>query len=187
MATPAELGENQQSREPARSSASAGRVTSNRGFQSMVDIQLAAAIVVNPQSRVLIVRRALHEQFLPGQWGVPCGKLNDREEPARAAVRELLEETGVIGEVVGYGGQLTFESERDGRKLRNVQSTYLVRPLTTVVRTPGGEEYLWLPLAERWRPGLLDPHNLQSIEQGLAVARRDQGANSASTASSRAR
>jgi mutator protein MutT len=154
----------------------------------MADIQLAAAIVVDDQNRVLIVQRGAHEQFLPGQWGVPCGKLNEGEEPERAAVRELLEETGVTGEVVGYGGSLTFESHRDGRKLRNVQRTYLVRPLSTTVRTPGGEEHDWLPVTEIGRPGLLDPHNQQAIQQGLAVRRRRaQAVSAASTTSSRAR
>ena len=135
----------------------------------MAKIRLAAAVVVDDADRVLIVRRSEHERFLPKEWGVPCGKLNEGETPEDAAVRELREETGLIGEVVGYGGQCNFDSEMDGRTIKNEQRNYLVKPLSTTVRTPGGEEHKWLPLKDVERLGLLDPHNVQTIHDALRV------------------
>ncbi|MDX6346920.1 MAG: 8-oxo-dGTP diphosphatase, partial [Streptomyces sp.] len=41
---------------------------------------MAAAVVVH-DDRVLTVRRSFGERFLPGVWGVPCGKLDAGETP----------------------------------------------------------------------------------------------------------
>ena len=150
----------------------------------MADIRLAAAVVVDDSNRVLIVRRSFRERFLPGRWGVPCGKLNEGEKPEDAAVRELREETGLIGEVVGYGGQSSFRSVKNGRAVENEQRNYLVRPLTTTVRTPGGEEHQWLPLGDVERVGLLDQHNVKAIRDALRVRAGGHPARAASTASS---
>lgn len=55
-------------------------------------IQAAAAIVVDPAGRLLLVRRGKEPQR--GRWTVPGGKLEPGETPAQAAVRETFEETG---------------------------------------------------------------------------------------------
>ena len=40
--------------------------------------ELAAAVVMH-NDHVLIVRRSRSEGFLPGRWGVPCGKIDEGE------------------------------------------------------------------------------------------------------------
>lgn len=54
----------------------------------------AAALVFDDARRVLLVQR----QFEPmqGFWTLPAGFVNAFEEPARAAERECLEETGLV-------------------------------------------------------------------------------------------
>ncbi|MEX5294036.1 NUDIX domain-containing protein [Kocuria sp. CPCC 205268] len=56
-------------------------------------VQAAAAVVVRGDGRLLLVRRGREPQR--GRWSVPGGKLEPGETPAQAAVREVLEETGV--------------------------------------------------------------------------------------------
>ncbi|WP_329125728.1 NUDIX hydrolase [Streptomyces sp. NBC_01465] len=112
-----------------------GTVDSNR---------LAAAVVVD-DGLVLVVRRSKTERFLPNVWGVPCGKLDPGETPAAAVLRELEEETGIRGEVVRLAGTSDFDSEYRGRPVRNHQSNFLVRPLTTEVRLPHADQKaLWV-------------------------------------------
>lgn len=57
------------------------------------DPKVAAAVLVEEDSRVLLVRRA-GEPFR-GLWTLPAGFVNAGEDPARAAERECLEETGL--------------------------------------------------------------------------------------------
>jgi 8-oxo-dGTP diphosphatase len=58
-----------------------------------IDPKVAAAVLVTQSKRVLLVRRAT-EPFR-GLWTLPAGFINGGEDPAEAAVRECLEETGL--------------------------------------------------------------------------------------------
>ncbi|HLA07057.1 MAG TPA: NUDIX hydrolase [Anaerolineales bacterium] len=57
------------------------------------DPKVAAAVLVEQNARVLLVRR-VGEPFR-GFWTLPAGFVNSREDPAAAASRECLEETGL--------------------------------------------------------------------------------------------
>jgi 8-oxo-dGTP pyrophosphatase MutT (NUDIX family) len=76
----------------------------------------------------------MREGFLPGGWGLPCGKIdvNTGERPRQAVLRELHEETGLHGRVLCYVGRSRFVSLWQNRTTINVQRNYLVRPLPSV-------------------------------------------------------
>ena len=57
------------------------------------DPKVAAAVLVEQDGQVLLVRR-VGEPFR-GYWTLPAGFINSGEDPAEAAVRECLEETGL--------------------------------------------------------------------------------------------
>lgn len=50
--------------------------------------------------KLLLVRRALPPQY----WSLPGGRIEPGESAAEAALRELLEETGIKAEIVGLAG-----------------------------------------------------------------------------------
>ena len=50
---------------------------------------------------VLLARRAESQSFMPGVWVFPGGSVDEGEEPAACAVRELEEETGITLEPGG--------------------------------------------------------------------------------------
>ena len=58
-----------------------------------VDPKVAAAVLVKQNGKVLLVRRA-GDPFR-GLWTLPAGFVNSGEDPAEAAARECLEETGL--------------------------------------------------------------------------------------------
>lgn len=63
------------------------------GWTYFADPKVAAAILVEQEGRVLLVRR-INEPFR-GSWSLPAGFVDAGEDPARAAERECLEETGL--------------------------------------------------------------------------------------------
>ena len=63
------------------------------GWIHFVDPKVAAAVLIEQEGRVLLVRRG-NEPFR-GLWTLPAGFINGGEDPAEAAARECLEETGL--------------------------------------------------------------------------------------------
>ena len=63
------------------------------GWIHFVDPKVAAAVLIEQDGRVLLVRR-VNEPFR-GFWTLPAGFVNGGEDPAEAAARECLEETGL--------------------------------------------------------------------------------------------
>ncbi|MFG2531145.1 NUDIX domain-containing protein [Streptomyces sp. NPDC048516] len=134
--------------------------------QTAADTYLAAAVVVH-DARVLIVRRSYRERFLPGAWGVPCGKLDRGELAETGALRELKEETGILGTIVAHTGSSGFLSDYQGRRVHNHQDNFIVRPLTLDVVLPSEDQaYAWARPAELAGIGV-DAYNLGVIRQAL--------------------
>lgn len=57
------------------------------------DPKVAAAVLVERDNQVLLVRRINNPHI--GKWTLPAGFIDAGEDPARAAERECLEETGL--------------------------------------------------------------------------------------------
>ncbi len=52
-------------------------------------------LISNDKGEVLILQRAKDDDVLAGYWDIPGGTLEDGEDPAEGAVREVKEETGL--------------------------------------------------------------------------------------------
>jgi ADP-ribose pyrophosphatase YjhB (NUDIX family) len=63
------------------------------GWIHFVDPKVAAAVLIEQDGRVLLVRR--NNEPFRGLWTLPAGFINGGENPAEAAARECLEETGL--------------------------------------------------------------------------------------------
>lgn len=130
------------------------------------DKRLAAAVVLH-KGLVLLVRRSERERFLPRVWGVPCGKLEPGESPVDGVLRELKEETGLLGEVVRKVGESSFLSEYQGHEVKNWQDNFLVRPLSRHISLPEPDQaYAWLAPAELSTVDI-DEYNLDIVRQAL--------------------
>jgi ADP-ribose pyrophosphatase YjhB (NUDIX family) len=79
------------------------------------DPKVAAAVLLERDGKVLLVRRAnVPEQ---GKWSLPAGFVDDGEDPALAAERECLEETGLRVKVTGLMDVIFGKEHRRGASI----------------------------------------------------------------------
>ena len=72
-------------------------VCANCNWVYFSDPKVAAAVLVRKDERILLVQR--NNQPKQGLWTLPAGFVDAGEDPARAAERECLEETGLLVKV----------------------------------------------------------------------------------------
>jgi 8-oxo-dGTP pyrophosphatase MutT (NUDIX family) len=115
----------------------------------------------------------------PGTWALPKGVIDAGEAPERTAAREVTEETGAAGELVGKLGDIRYVySRRGGERVFKVVSFYLLRyaggELGAIAPEQRREvaETRWLPLDEA--PRLLAyPGERQIAEKARALLESD--------------
>lgn len=117
-------------------------------------------VVENDQ--LLLIRRGRGPA--QGQWSVPGGRVERGETLAEAVVRELAEETGVVG----VCGELLGWVERIDDEIHFVILDFRVIPLEDADPVAGDDaaEVAWVPLGE--------VSDLDLVE-GLAEFLHDQG------------
>ena len=81
-------------------------------------LRAAVAAVIVPDERdaacFVLTRRASRPGRHSGQWALPGGRMEEGETPARAALRELSEEVGVVAEESAVLGLLDDYETRSG-------------------------------------------------------------------------
>jgi 8-oxo-dGTP pyrophosphatase MutT (NUDIX family) len=63
----------------------------------------------------------------PGVWALPKGIIGDGETPDETALREVAEETGVEGRLLGKLGDIRYVYTWEGERVFKVVSFYLLR------------------------------------------------------------
>jgi 8-oxo-dGTP pyrophosphatase MutT (NUDIX family) len=113
----------------------------------------------------------------PGVWALPKGIIGDGEPPAETALREVVEETGVEGRLVGKLGDIRYVYTWAGERVFKVVSFYLVRyskgrlgdlPPATAHEVA---EARWLPLDEA--PQLLAYKGEREMAEKALASLRD--------------
>jgi ADP-ribose pyrophosphatase YjhB (NUDIX family) len=83
-------------------------------------------------------------------WSLPKGHLEPGETAEEAAVREVAEETGITGEIIGMLGTINYWFIADGRRIHKTVHHYLMRALSGELSTADieVEDVAWVPLEE---------------------------------------
>jgi ADP-ribose pyrophosphatase YjhB (NUDIX family) len=83
-------------------------------------------------------------------WSLPKGHIEDGETPEQAAVREVEEETGIIGRVVAPLGTIDFWFVAEDRRVHKTVHHFLMRALGGELSDSDVEvsEVAWVPLSE---------------------------------------
>lgn len=72
------------------------------GKQVFENLPVTASAIVVEDGKLLLVRRATNPQ--KGMLDIPGGYCNQGEHPEQSCLRELMEELGVAGEIIGLHG-----------------------------------------------------------------------------------
>src|SRR5207253_222844 len=83
-------------------------------------------------------------------WSLPKGHIEAGETPEDTAVREVAEETGIIGEVVAPLGIIDFWFVAEGRRVHKTVHHFLLRATGGALSDADVEvtEVAWVPLSE---------------------------------------
>jgi len=113
-------------------------------------VPVAACLVIDRRDRILLVKRGVEPA--KGAWSLPCGFMELGETPSAAALRELYEETGVRGRVVGVHG-VYYEASHRYDTL--VVAAFRITPMTQGVKAgDDAEDVAYFPLDRMPRLGL---------------------------------
>jgi 8-oxo-dGTP pyrophosphatase MutT (NUDIX family) len=92
-------------------------------------VPASGVLVADEQGRVLLQRRRD-----TGQWAIPMGKQEFGETPSECAIRETLEETGILTEITGILGVYSdpghIVAYTDGETRQEYEVILLGRPVT---------------------------------------------------------
>lgn len=150
--------------------------TTRRPRLPRVDETSAGGLVVDLSGDVpygaLIGRTNRRGQLL---WSLPKGHIEAGETAEQAAMREVAEETGIVGTIVGELGKIDFWFVAEGRRVHKTVHHYLLR-------ATGGElsdsdievtEVAWVPLPDiPERLAYADERDLLTIASDLLAAGR---------------
>ena len=113
-----------------------------------------------------------------GTWALPKGLIGRGEPPEETALREVTEETGLTGRLVGKLGDVRYVYTWGGQRIFKVVSFYLLRyrhgRIGNLAREHAHEveDVRWLPLDEA--PALLAyPGEREMASRALAVLESD--------------
>jgi 8-oxo-dGTP pyrophosphatase MutT (NUDIX family) len=81
-------------------------------------------------------------------WSLPKGHLEEGETLEQAAIREVAEETGITGDIIGSLGTIDFWFVVDGRRVHKTVHHYLMRAIGGELSDQDVEvtEVAWVPL-----------------------------------------
>lgn len=96
-------------------------------FRQAVEEVSAGGIVVDVTAdvpRAAVIARLNRAGRI--DWCLPKGHLENDETPEQAAIREIAEETGITGRVVGTLGQIDYWFSVDGQRVHKTVHHYLL-------------------------------------------------------------
>ena len=152
---------------PFRSRSARGARASRRALPTVEETSAGGIVVdVAGPPRAAVIARVNRAGRV--EWCLPKGHLEAGETPEEAAVREIAEETGILGRIIGSLGTIDYWFSAEGRRVHKSVHHYLLVAVggeLTVDGDPDQEaiDVAWVPLPELG--GLLAFPNERRIAQ----------------------
>jgi len=128
---------------------------------------ILVGVIAVYKNKILLTQRSLKSNFMPGAWGLPCGKIEYGEELEDAVFRELFEETQLSGSISKMVGSSKFIGIKDGIQIHNTQINFIVETETNnVVTDYSSETSKWVDLEDIFSIGL-DDFTIKTIIQAI--------------------
>jgi 8-oxo-dGTP pyrophosphatase MutT (NUDIX family) len=130
---------------------SAPKPTRRRAPVPRVEETSAGGFVLDRRGRqpkaALIARRDRRGRLI---WSLPKGHIEAGETPEDAAVREVLEETGIHGSILASLGTIDFWFMAENQRIHKTVHHYLLEAQDVVLSDADAEvaEVAWVPLDE---------------------------------------
>lgn len=104
-----------------------------------------SAVIINENKEILVTKRSLNDDFLPGFWDIPGGGIDSGELFEEGLKREILEECGIQIEVIR---QITTNKyNENGTEVTEI--TFLAKAISTNVNlNPEHTEFKWLKYSD---------------------------------------
>lgn len=125
----------------------------------------AGGVLFNPEGEVLLLRDR------QGFWVFPKGHVDEGENPQGAALREVEEETGIRGQILG---ELSSTRYTNNTGTEREILWYLMRGSGKVRLEPGMNGVGFFPPEEAQRV-LAFPEDLRLLEEALGALQRHPG------------
>ena len=138
---------------PFRSRSARGARASRRALPTVEETS-AGGIVVDvggDPPRAAVIARVNRAGRV--EWCLPKGHLENDETPEEAAVREIAEETGIRGRIVGSLGTIDYWFSVDGKRVHKIVHHFLLEAVGGTLSTLGDPDHeaidvAWVPLPE---------------------------------------
>ncbi|MCB9551136.1 MAG: NUDIX domain-containing protein [Myxococcales bacterium] len=133
--------------------------------------------LIEEHGRILVVRRAASERFMPLRWDLPGGAVSLGEDTTQALEREVMEETGLR---VAVGAPALVHTNLDQLPARQtVQILFHCRRLTGELRLDPAEHDAWRWVGSRNAcEGELMPYLAAYFDRHIAQANHWEEARS---------
>jgi 8-oxo-dGTP diphosphatase len=132
-----------------------------------VFLDIAVAGVVVNDGKILILRRSKAKGHYAGSWDFPCERVKDEGSLSGNVVRGIMEESGLVVEVVRRGSPVTLE---DG-DWKFVVVPFLCKTESRDVRMDSEhDDFRWVSVEEMGGFDMI--HNTEDILNALGLKRR---------------
>lgn len=137
--------------------------------QSAIETKFSILVGIIPvyEGKVLITQRSNSLRFLPGVWGIPAGKLEFSEDLEDAVHRELLEETGLTGDIIEYLGTSKFMGYEKNLRIHNMQFNFVLALHSSfVILDNSSQAFNWIT-TDQIQTAKMDTYNKEIILRAL--------------------